>query len=305
MQFPITPPCLSKGDTIAVISPSSPVKPEYIDGAATLLRERGYKVKVMPHAKGPALGTYAAADNDRLDDLTSALQDPKTKAILCSRGGYGANHLLDGIRESMVRDNPKWLVGFSDISALHALWLKAGVKSLHAPMAKHLTEKGLQDPCTRALLDILETGLPATVEAPGHPLNTQGQAEGTTVGGNLAVINGLAATPFDPMAWEGDIILFIEDIGEQIYEIERMLIRLRLAGAFRTIKGLAVGQFTEYRPNANHTDMESMIADVTAGIPIPKAFGMPFGHVDINYPIISGSRCTLTVSTEGSKLTME
>ncbi len=316
MKDMIWPEALQPGDTIAIVSPATTVKPEYVAGAAERLHEIGYNVVVTPSAQGPAVGSYAAAEEVRLADILTALTDPAVKCIFCARGGYGCVHLLPHIPEQLIRENPKWLVGFSDISALHAAWLKSGVVSLHAPMAKHLTHfppnHTPSDPqsgyiATDALLGILNGTFTPDYAVLAHPLNRFGEARGVLRGGNLAVLNGLAATPWDILdVKEGeDVILFIEDVSEAIYAVERMLIRLTLSGALRRVKGLIVGQFTEYRPDRNFDIMEQMIASLLdrCGLTgFPVVFGFPTGHVDYNLPLIEGSTVSLQVAPEGTIL---
>lgn len=304
----VYPESLDIGDKIAIISPATTVKGEYIDGAVRLLREEGFDPVVFPHAKGPACGSFASSEEGRLADLKAALHDPTIKAVLCARGGYGCVHLLPHFTDAEICGNPKWLVGFSDVSALHALWQRAGVASLHAPMAKHLTLEGRGDVCTRRLVAILkgETGMDYTV-AP-HPYNRTGTARGRLAGGNLAVLNGLAGTDADLLSLRCDegVVLFIEDISEAIYAVERMLMRLSLSGALHRVKGLIVGRFTEYRPDKNYGSMEEMVDSLlrrrgVAGIPV--AFGFPVGHVKLNYPLIEGDMVRLSVSPEEVALT--
>lgn len=305
-----TPDSIRPGDKIAIISPASVVNPDYIDGAARFFEAEGLSPVIMPHAKGPAHGSFAAPDYARLRDLTDAYSDPDIKAILCARGGYGCNHLLTDIPLTLVSQNPKWLIGFSDISALHALSLHAGVVSLHAPMARHLTLLPPDHYCTRALMRILSDGLPTEYIVPHHPLDIPGFAQGPVIGGNLAVINGLAATPFDPFAILESLpddtkpILFIEDISEAIYAVERMLIRLRLSGALSRLGGIVVGAFTDYRPDRNHPDMYSMISDLIRplNLGIPVAFGFPAGHIDDNLPVPLGAFAALCVENDAVTL---
>lgn len=321
----ITPPRLNSGDRIAILSPASVVKPEYIDGAVRFFRSEGFEPLLMPHAKGPAFGSYAATDEERVQDLIDAYRDSSIRAILCARGGYGCNHLLERIDPDLILSNPKWLIGFSDISALHSLVLAApqltkktdltrhndSLISLHSPMARHLSELPPYHYCTRALMRILTEGLPLEYEVPTHPLNRQGVAEGRLVGGNLAVINGLADTPYDPLRIPGPKILFIEDISEQIYAVERMLIRMLLSGRLKEVTGIICGHFTEYRADRNFPDMESMIAKTLKTSPqatgnqqpitgnhVPLALGFPSGHTDDNLPLPLGAHATLTVSPE-------
>ncbi|MDE7180704.1 MAG: LD-carboxypeptidase, partial [Muribaculaceae bacterium] len=270
-----------------------------------------FEVRVMPHAKGPASGSYAAGDKERVADLSAAWTNPDVKAILCARGGYGCNHLLMHLDPQLVKDNPKWLIGFSDVSVLHALSARARVVSLHAPMAKHLATLPPEQYCTRRLLQILTEGLPVEYSVAPHPLNRPGEASGLLIGGNLAVINGLASTLYDPFAIARRVgadkpILFIEDIAEQIYAVERMLIRLHLSGDLKGIGGMIVGSFTEYRPDRNFSDMETMISAFLdrIGLKIPVAFGFPAGHTDDNLPLALGSQATLRVAPDAVTLSM-
>lgn len=299
-----TPKTLSPGDRVAIIAPASPVNPDYIDGAARFLAAAGFIPEIMPHAKGPAHGSYAAPDDDRLSDIVSALQEPDISAILCARGGYGCNHLINRIPPEMIAADPKWLIGFSDISALHALWQHAGVVSLHAPMAKHLSLLPPDHYCTAALMKLLKDGLPFEYDIPTDPRSRTGNATGRLTGGNLAVINGLAATPYDPLkSAETPLILFIEDIAEKIYAVERMLTRVILTGVMRHVKALIVGHFTEYTPDRNHADMESMIIDLLDryNLTMPVVFGFPAGHTDDNLPLPLGSEVRLSI-TPGNTL---
>lgn len=306
----MTPQCLKPGDSVAIIAPASIVNPDYIDGAAQFFANHGFNPIVMPHAKGPADGSFAASLANRTNDIIEAYQNTDIKAILCARGGYGCNRLLQQIPLEVIAQNPKWLIGFSDISALHALSLRAGVVSLHAPMAKHLTLLPDDHYCTHALMRILTEGLPIEYVAPNHPLNRCGEAQGILVGGNLAVINGLAATPFDPIAFDpkdNGLILFIEDISEAIYAVERMLVRLQLSGLLGNVKALLVGQFTEYKADRNHPDMETMIARLFENVDTPPviAYGFPAGHTDDNLPLPLGAIASLSVTSDATTLTIQ
>lgn len=300
----ITPPALEEGSLIAIISPATVVKGEYVEGAATFLREQGYEVMIMPHALGPSNGSYASAYENRLADFLTAWRNPEVSAVLCARGGYGAAHLLPELPVRLLRENAKWLIGFSDISALHAALLKAGVMSIHGPMAKHLVENP-ENAATRKLMALLRGGKMDYVTA-GDPRNISGEAEGVLSGGNLAVLDGLSAGPFDVLGKAGDMegILFIEDIAEPVYKVERMLWRLYLSGTLMRLKGLIVGHFTEYKPDINHGTMENMIDALLrrVGLNIPVAFNYPVGHVDDNLPLVEGARVRLETTKEKVRL---
>lgn len=326
----IFPKKLEKGDKIAIISPASVVKPEYIDRACRWMTAYGLEPVVMPHAKGPADGSYAASLQDRLDDLLTAWQMPDVGAVLCARGGYGAVQLIPHIPMNLMRENPRWLIGFSDISALHALSVTQGVVSIHAPMAKDCMLGNSTAEITMSILTnenrpVYDFERTITVinkekiirgeyfmedHSDGFPDNQPGEATGTLLGGNLAVIDGLAATPFDMpgRALKEDVILFIEDIAEPIYKTERILYRLYLQGVLNSIKGLVVGQFTESSPSANHPDTATMISRFLAEhnlTHLPVAYNFPAGHAPGNHPLLLGAPARLTTTPTRTTLSFK
>ena len=293
MEQIIFPSPLTKGDKIAIISPASHILPDYVDGACNAIAQMGFQPVVSTHCKGQC-GGYSGTIEQRLADFLEALHNPEVKAILCSRGGYGVVHLLEYLSADDIAENAKWLIGFSDISALHAAMVASGVVSIHASMAKHLTQFGVDNEATVALFNILQGNLP-TYQTPSHAFNKPGTASGTLTGGNMAVLCGLLDTDFDLLS-RGDI-LFIEDVGEEVYKIERMLYNLRLSGVLPMIKGLIVGRFTDYRnPDGNGDSMEQMVKRMVEPYDIPVAFDFPVGHVDENMPLIEGAQVTLTVA---------
>lgn len=293
MEQIIFPSPLTKGDKIAIISPASHILPDYVDGACNAIAQMGFQPVVSNHCKGQC-GGYSGTIEQRLADFLEALHNPEVKAILCSRGGYGVVHLLEYLSADDIAENAKWLIGFSDISALHAAMVASGVVSIHASMAKHLTQFGVDNEATVALFNILQGKLP-TYQTPSHAFNKPGTASGTLTGGNMAVLCGLLDTDFDLLS-RGDI-LFIEDVGEEVYKIERMLYNLRLSGVLPMIKGLIVGRFTDYRnPDGNGDSMEQMVKRMVEPYDIPVAFDFPVGHVDENMPLIEGAQVTLTVA---------
>ena len=293
MEQIIFPSPLTKGDKIAIISPASHILPDYVDGACNAITQMGFQPVVSNHCKGQC-GGYSGTIEQRLADFLEALHNPEVKAILCSRGGYGVVHLLEYLSPDDIAENAKWLIGFSDISALHAAMAASGVASIHASMAKHLTKFGADNEATQALFGILKGQLP-TYRIPAHPFNKPGTVTGTLTGGNMAVLCGLLDTDFDLLS-RGDI-LFIEDVGEEVYKIERMLYNLRLSGVLPMIKGLIVGRFTDYRnPDGNGDSMEQMVKRMVEPYDIPVAFDFPVGHVDENMPLIEGAQVTLTVA---------
>lgn len=290
----IFPSPLKKGDKIAICSPAGPVDPDIVERALPVLRDCGWQPIVMPNALGK-FGHFSGTDDQRFADMKAAILDPEIKAIICSRGGYGVVHNLDRLARLPLRENAKWIVGFSDISALHALMAANGIASIHSSMCAAI-KRGDSDPDNAALFDILKGGRPAHV-FDGHPYDNYGIVTGKLVGGNLAVIAELINTPYDII--QPDTILFIEDVAEPIYKIERILYQLRLSGVLHRLKGLIIGQFTDCRPDDNYATMEDMIRAATSDCKFPIAFGVPVGHVDHNIPLIESAVITLKVSPSG------
>lgn len=300
----ISPDPLTEGSKIAIVSPSGAVKAQYVHQAVPVLRAQGWQVEVSPHALGRH-NTYSGTAEQRYADLEAAILDPEVKAIFCSRGGYGAVHLLERLDKLPLRDNPKWIIGYSDITALHALMNRHGIESIHAPMASHIADTKGKDDDTKALFDLLK-GVPVTQRFKSDKRNIPGDATGRLVGGNLAVFADLISTPFDMLAPveadskapAEDLILFLEDVSEPVYKTERIMYQLRMAGVLDRVKGLIIGQFTEYNPDVDGSSMEDMIARVTEGLDIPVAFKAPVGHVKHNIPLVESRLTTLRVTPE-------
>lgn len=308
------PSPLRPGDKIAILSPASIIDPSLVEGAVATLESMGYRPVVMPHALG-SNGSYSGTVAERLADMQRALSDPDVKAIICSRGGYGAVHLLADVDRMLDSCEPKWLVGFSDISALHALWRKHGIPSVHASMCKQLA-LGPDTEATRRLFAILtgnpmpltlgsDITLPSTYFASNSYSATLYfnssissasnicSFTGTLSGGNLAVIEGLAGTPYDAVR-PGDILV-IEDIAEPIYKVERIMYRLRLAGILDRLSALIVGRFTEYKPDRNYPTMEAMLADILPPS-LPVVYDAPVGHIGPdNMPLLLGAPATISM----------
>lgn len=292
----IIPPPLKAGDRIAIVSPAGVTKPQNVYRALPYLAEQGWEPYVTP-GTFKRLGTFAGTPDQRYSDLEQAFLDPSTRAILCSRGGYGVVHLLERLSRLDLRRDPKWVIGYSDISALHGLMASKGIASIHSPMAKHIADNRGADPDTKALFSFLK-GEGNSYEVASHPFNRPGKVTGTLYGGNLAVLAGLVGTRYDIL--RPDTIMFIEDVAEPIYKIERMMYTLRLSGVLSKVKGLIVGRFTEYSPDIDNASMEEMIRDCVAPYDFPVMFHAPVGHVDHNVPLVEGARVTLTVGSDTS-----
>lgn len=300
---------LHQGSRIALITPATVVREEFVAGAEAMMRRRGYEPVRMPNFVVGGDGSFAGSESDRVADILAALTDDRVDAIWCGRGGYGTVQLVGKVPKTVLRENPKWMIGFSDISALHAMFYRNGIMSLHAPMLRRLTKATEHDYVVDSIFDILEGKEQVTYETEWHPLSVPGVASGTLIGGNLSVLTDLAATPFDMLAADDatDRILFIEDVAESISRVERKLWRLRLSGLLNRVKGIIVGQFTAYESNINFPDMESMISHYLRewNISIPVAYNFPVGHDDYNLPLVIGSQVTLEVGNAYVELKMQ
>lgn len=299
MSSLILPPYLQKGDKVAIVSPSSKIDKSLLIGAQKRLDSWGLKPVLSKYAES-SFGLYAGTMKQRLEDFQSAMDTEDIKAILCSRGGYGAIHFIDKIDFSLFRKQPKWLMGFSDITVLHNLFQANGFASLHSPMAHHLSVEPENDPCTLHLKSILWGELPQYTCEP-HKLNQTGKVRGILRGGNMSVFYGLRGTTFDIPA-EGSI-LFIEDVNERPHAIERMMYNLKLGGVLEKLSGLIIGQFTEYNEdNSLGKSLYEALSDLLKEYNYPICFNFPVGHVTNNLPLINGAEVEFTVNKKSVEL---
>jgi len=281
-------PTLKPGDLIAVIAPAGPVAADQLGAVQALYARHGYRVRLYPGCHAQA-GYLAGPDALRLADLHAALADDEVAAVHCLRGGYGALRLLDGIDTALLRSRPKLLIGYSDITALHALWAQEGLPSLHAPMpASDLIKPGREDD-EAALFALLRSGLRAgatlaPVLEPGLPRRA-GVAEGPLIGGNLSLVAALMGTPW---AWDPHrAILFLEDVSEEPYRVDRHLTQLRLGGVLGAVAGFVLGSFTE------EAYPLALLRDTLLPLGKPVLGGWPTGHGTPNRPLPMGLRVRL------------
>ncbi len=279
------PRTVQPGSRLAIVAPAGPFDEEAFHAGIAWLRER-YEVVHRPDILS-RVGYLAGDDMRRLGELLDALADPTIDAIVCARGGFGTTRLLPGLAPGLVREANKMVVGFSDITALHALWTQAGVRAVHAPMVAALG---------RASETVRERWID-TVEHPGKarawelcPL-VEGTGEGVLTGGNLAVLGALLGTPSQP-----DLlgrILFIEDVGERPYRIDRILTSMKQAGFFQGLAGLVIGAFTEGEPGPDGVSVEEVLAGHFGDATFPVLTGFPAGHIDENEAIPFGAEARI------------
>lgn len=297
----MTPPFLKPFDKIAIVSPSGYIESKYIDGAVKVLTEWGLRPVVCECALGQD-GRFSGSVEERSNDLQEAIDDVEIKAILCSRGGYGLMQIIDLLDLTSFEIHPKWIIGFSDITVLHSACSTIEVVSIHSIMAKHLTELPIDSLPVSMLHDILFGKALPNITMKGHELNRIGETEGILVGGNLSVLYGLRGTHFDLDAYEK--ILFIEDIEEKPYHIDRMMQNLKMGGVLENLTGLIVGQFTDCPedPLMGKTVYE-IIASAVSEYEYPVCFNFPSGHDENNLPLLLGAEVTLHVDNEKVELT--
>lgn len=283
MSFALPRP-VAPGSRIAVVAPAGPFNEESFGKGIAWISTR-YEVRYRSDIFSKA-GYLAGDDARRLAELNEAILDPDIDAIVCARGGFGATRLLPGIDLEAIRAANKMIVGFSDISALHALWAQAGVRSVHAPMVAALGNASA----------IIRKKWIAALEQPDQPLDWCLQAinrssaapvSGTLTGGNLAVLSALIGTPYCPPL-DGRI-LFLEDVGERPYRVDRLLTTMAQAGWFDRIAGLLIGAFTEGEPGADGVTINEVLAGHFSDAPFPVLTGLSAGHIDENEALPLGA----------------
>lgn len=296
------PPYLKKGDTIGIVAPSGYMPIEKMQTCIETLDSWGYTVQLGATTHSNSFNYFSGTDEERLSDLQQMLDDRNIKAILCARGGYGMSRIIDQLSFKKFRKHPKWIIGFSDITVLHAhLYAKYKIASLHAPMAAAFNEGEFNNPYIHSLKDVLE-GKPLHYECPAHSFNRTGDTRGLLVGGNLSLLAHLCGTVSD-FKTKGKI-LFLEDVGEYIYNVDRMLIQLKRNGKLEELAGLIIGGFTDNKDTDRpfgKTVYETIYEQVNK-YDYPMCFGFPVSHEKENYALKIGAQYHLQVKDDGVSL---
>ncbi|WP_439557679.1 S66 peptidase family protein [Dyadobacter sp.] len=295
------PPFLKPGDQIGIVAPASVIRYEDILGGIEIFTKKwGLQVK-EGETLTTAFNQFSADDETRRNDLQQMLDDPDIHAIIAARGGYGCSRIVDGLNFDKFLQHPKWIVGFSDLTVLLSQVYQLGYASLHAPMAKSITTYG-GEKAEESLRQLLFGELPEySVDA--YPLNRTGEARAQVVGGNLCILNHLLGSETE-IDFTGKI-LFIEDINEYLYNLDRMMIQMKRAGKLEKLAGLIVGQFTDMKDNSAPTfgkDSNDIIHEHIAGYDYPVCFNFPVGHVGDNRAIGVGMQARLNVTSETAHL---
>lgn len=282
---------LREGDTVGIVAPAGPGDEATLALVAPLLASFGLRARLYPSCTA-CHGYLAGPDALRIDDLHAAFADPGVAAVMCLRGGYGSGRLLDRIDTGLLRAHDKPFIGYSDITALHALRAREGLAGLHAPMPASDLVKAGREGDAQALFGLLMRGCMAGAAwspALDHgALRVGGVAEGMLVGGNLSLVAALVGTPY---AWRAaGAILFVEDVGEEPYRVDRLLGQLRLAGVLDAASGFLLGSFT------GESSPHEVLRDYLGDLGKPLLGGWPSGHGTPNLPLPLGARVRLDVS---------
>ena len=302
MKVIIFPQSLKKGDKIALISPAGAVEESQLEKGIKLIESNGYEPVLGKHVytKYSNGYNYAGTEKERISEMNWAFNNEEIGAIWASRGGYGCQHLLRHVQLSKFKKKPKWYIGYSDNTVVQSFLLKNNFASIHGQTIK-TSSFGVTDESYDLIFDILK-GKKPTYSIAQNELNKVGTAAGTLVGGNLALIYALLGTTYSFNF--KDKILFIEDIGENFYALDRMLISLDLAGVFRKIKGLIIGGMTNMGDEKDNKSYEEsfdqfaykIISERVSKYDFPVAFGFPNGHIHDNRPLMIGANITMNVA---------
>lgn len=296
----ITPPYLRKGDKIAIVSPARKITPAEVNPAIKTFREWGLEVAEGKHLYA-SHDQFAGSDEQRLADMQMMLDDDSVRAIVCSRGGYGTVRIIDELDLSRFAKHPRWIVGYSDVTVLHShIHRNYDIETLHAVMPVNFKDICENNPSGTTLKRAL-FGKDLAYYLPAHGLNRKGTCRGQLVGGNLSILYSLTNTGSD-IDTNGKV-LFLEDVDEYLYHIDRMMMNLRRSGKLVNLAGLVVGGMTKMRDNdvPYGKDANEIIAEAVADYPFPVCFNFPAGHLDDNRALILGREVTLEVS-DASKL---
>ena len=294
------PEYLKPGDTVAVLALASSLSEKSRQTLywKEMLESWGLRVKTGKHLYDSAPGEFAGSDADRAADLTEALLDPEVKAIISFRGGYGSMRTVRAMDTRLFTEHPKWLVGFSDITVFHAVLQSQGMESILGAMPSTIGENSTvsEESLRKALFGEIKSYRTAP-----HPFNKEGKARGRLVGGNLSLVHSCLRTPWENHLRESSI-LFIEDVDERMYNIDRMLLTLQQGGFFERAKGIIIGQFTDTtgEDEWKRSVLELVNEYMPAGKPV--LFGFDCGHEHPNYSLYLGREVTLDITPDGGCL---
>lgn len=297
----IIPPYLKTGDKIRIVSPAGKVKEKYVLPAVNWLLDQGYRVELGQHVFASHF-QFAGTDQQRLEDLQTAFDDPETSAIICSRGGYGTVRIISKLSYDGLFRHPKWIVGFSDITILHSCLNRNRMATIHGAMPRYFfDQEGQPNENLLSLMQLL-TGGSASYTIPAAEGDRHGKATGELVGGNLSIISSMQGTRCE-LDTNGKI-LFLEDIDEFLYHTDRMMHQLKLSGKLANLTGLVLGNFTDMKDNESPfgKTIHEIIAEAVEEYNFPVCYDFPAGHNEKNLALAFGQPWELDVTKKKSTL---
>lgn len=290
------PPFLQSGDKVALVSPAGSIDIGDIHAAMEILR--AWELEPVPGVYVcEKQGYFAGSDDQRLEDMQWALDDEDIRAIFCTRGGYGSMRIVENLDYSVFQGSPKWLIGFSDITVFHSKLNTLGIESMHAPMPKSF--KTSSPEAMQRLREFL-FGKISSYRLPPHPFNKEGLIKAELTGGNLTLLHCLRSTSLE--CKRQSPVLFIEDVGENLYAIDRMLQSLKLSEKFERLQGLIVGHFSEMKGLDFGKNADEIIRNLVEEYNYPVCFGFPAGHTGQNFPLIMGATIEMEVTPQGTSI---
>lgn len=298
----ITPPNLSPGATIGIVCPAGYMPLEKAQTCINTLKSWGFNVKIGATLGGSSNNYFSGTDEERLQDLQQMLDDDSVHAVLCGRGGYGLGRIVEDISFKKFKKNPKWIIGYSDVTVLLShIYANYKIAGLHSPMAAAFNDGGGETDYVLSLKRALN-GEPANYNCASHAYNKIGEAEGVLVGGNLSLLVHLSGTSSD-IKTKGKI-LFIEDVGEYLYNIDRMLWHLKRTGKLDKLAGLIIGGFTDSKDTDRPfgKPVHDIIHDIVKDYDYPICFGFPVSHSIENYALKTGVEHRLIVNSDNVQL---
>jgi muramoyltetrapeptide carboxypeptidase len=298
------PPYLKKGETIGMVCPAGYMTLDKVQTCVRTLEDWGYKVKLGKTIGSASTNYFSGTDEERLTDLQEMMDDDDVQAVLCGRGGYGMGRIIEQLDFKKFSRKPKWIIGYSDITVLHAhLYNNYYISSMHAPMAAAFNDEGFRNEYVGSLRNAME-GKKARYQAPAHEFNRKGEAIGELVGGNLSLLAHIIGTSSD-IKTKGRI-LFIEDIGEYIYNVDRMFYQMKRSGKLSKLAGLIIGGFTDMKDTERPfgKTVFELIRDIVKEYEYPVCYDFPVSHSDANYALKVGVGYKLRV-TKGKVLLEE
>jgi len=296
----IKPNSIKEGDIVSVISPSGIVNIDEVKSGINILKDWGLRIKAGKHIY-KSYNNFAGNDKQRLEDLQNALDDENVKAIFCTRGGYGLSRIVGKLNFEKFITKPKWLIGFSDITVLHSyLNNKLGIQSIHGPVLRSFSS--LTNTKSLFYLHNILFNNTISYNIDIKTPSIRGEIDGILIGGNLSILHNLRKTPYDIIP--DNKILFIEDVNEYLYHLDRMLMSFELSGVFSKLKGIIAGGFTDMKDQKTPfgKNAQEIIYSFAKEYNIPFAWGFPAGHQSPNFPLVLGAKIMLKISNRKLKI---